>query len=488
MNTNHKFSFGRSQTTKFGAFTFAIALIVLVTLIIFNLLISAIPKSLTLFDTSTTGIYSVSDTTEEFLSSVSEKIKIYQIASGGIGDTMLSAFLERYTASSRNISTGIIDIAEEPNALNKYSITPSSLPDYSLIVESEKRFTTIDYSELFTFYNSYLAEAYGIGEVSYAVYQQYMYYFYAAETAGYTTEQKFCAENIINNAIEYVSLDTIPQIYFSTGHGESEFSDNFLKSVANAGLSYSSLAADGLSDIPENAVCIVIYAPSQDISNTEAIAVRKFINNGGNILLITSSENLEMQNLMSMIEPYGVSGIKGVVYDGTPESSTLIPSPNLSHTVTAYLSSYNMMMPNSHGIRISNSTSNSNVTSLFTTSEKAIIKNGDTISDPEAISLGVAIQNTNSNIIWYSCPAAFTDSVAEVSSYGNYYYALYSLAWLYEPYESSLTAVDSVSIAEPLLGSTTLTSVIIWAVIFILLIPLTIIVLGLIVWIKRRKR
>lgn len=488
MNTKQKFSFGRSQTTKFGTFTFIIALIVLAVLIISNLLISAIPKSLTLFDTSTTGVYSISDTTEEFLSSVSEKIKIYQISAGGIGDTMLSAFLEKYTASSHNISAGIIDTIDDPNALNKYSLTSSSLSDYSLIVESEKRFTTIDYSELFTFYNSYLYDSYGIGEVSYATYQQYMYYFYAAETAGYATEQKFCAENVINKAVEYVSLATIPQIYFSTGHGESEFTDDFLKSVASSGLSYSALTTDGLSNIPENAVCIVIYAPSQDISNVEAIAVRKFINNGGNILLITSSDNLEMQNLMSIIEPYGVSGINGIVYDGTPESSTLIPTPNQSHTITAYLSSYSMIMPNAHGINISDNTGAANVTSLFTTSEKAVIKNGDAISDPMAISLGVAIQNQNSNIIWYSSSDAFTDSVAKASSYGNFYYALYSLAWLYEPYESSLTPVNGVSIAEPLLEGITLTSVIIWAVIFIILIPLTIIVLGLIVWIKRRKR
>lgn len=488
MNKISELTFSKSRIAKSGTYTFVISLIVLAALIIANLLVSAIPKSLTLIDTSTTGIYSISDNTKNYLSSVSDKITIHQIAPGRNGDIMLSAFLEKYTASSRNISANILNTDDDPTCLDKYSLTTSSVSNYSLIVESEKRFDVIDYSELFTFYNSYLAESYGIGEVSYAVYQQYMYYFYAAENAGYATEQKFCGEDIITQAVEYVSLDTIPQIYLSSGHGESGFSDTLLSFVEGNGFPCVSLSYDATYSIPENATCIVIYAPKEDISKNEAIAIKKFLNNGGNMLLITSSVNLSMPNLMSLVDPYGVVGVPGTVYDGNSENPLVIPTPNSSHAVTSYVSSYSIIMPNAHGIRILDDNGIATVASLFTTPENAVVKNDGEASPAQSISLGVAIQTQNSNIVWYSSADAFTDSVAETSSYGNYYYALYSLAWLYEPYESALTKSGGVSITEPLLDQITFTSIIIWATILIVIIPLGIIISGFIVWIKRRKR
>jgi ABC-2 type transport system permease protein len=215
------------------------------------------------------------------------------------------------------------------------------------------------------------------------------------------------------------------------------------------------------------------------------------------MLLITSDDNTGMQNLLSLVTPYGVSAVPGMVYDENTSyykttQYNLVPDVNTSHNVTSPASDYTMIMPEAHGIKVSDNTGAAVVTKLFTTSDLAYSQVGDTKSAAGSLALGVAIENETeggaTRIVWYSSTDAFTDETAASVSYGNYYYFFYSLFWANETYTSALSDVVGVPTTEPLLSGLTETTTIVWAVIFAAVIPLTVIVWGLVIWLRRRAR
>ncbi len=490
-----------TKQTKIGTYTFLISLVLLAVLVTINLLVDAIPKSYTEFDTSTNGLYTISDGSIEFIDKIDEDVVFNWICQNGAEDPTLKTFLEKYTGLNKRFKLKVLDPIKDPTCLEKYQGTTDSSPtNYSLIIESEKRFEIVDYNSLFYYYNEYLDENYGLSKpVPYDFYEYYYQYFYSAEYYGYATETYFYGDDTITKAVEYVTLEKVPHIYITEGHGEAVFSDSLLNFLTDNNIEYEKLRTNTVGEIPDDASCIVIYAPANDLSESETQMIRSYLEAGGNMLLITSPENTGMSNLLSLVEPYGVSAVPGMVYDENTSyyrsyQYDLIPGVNSDHSITSIPAgqSYTMEMPESHGIKITENTGSATVTSLFTTSGSAYSLDGETKSEAGALSLGVAISNDTeggaTQIVWYSSADAFTDATAKKVSYGNYYYLFYSVYWMNETYESALSDVVGIPTAEPLLDGLTATSVTVWAVIFIGVIPLTVITAGLVIWLKRRKR
>ena len=72
---NNKISLkkGLSKSTKIGTYTFLVSLFLLVILVIINLLIAALPPSLIVFDTTPTGLYTISESTQDFIDTIGER-------------------------------------------------------------------------------------------------------------------------------------------------------------------------------------------------------------------------------------------------------------------------------------------------------------------------------------------------------------------------------------------------------------------------------
>lgn len=492
--------FGLSKRTKAGAYTFVLTAVVLAVLVTVNLLVAALPKSLTVFDTSATGIYTVSESTKKYIGALDEDVTINWICQNGEEDAVMGTFLKRYAEGSPKLKIKILDPIKNPNVLDNYlgGASASTPVNFSLIIESKRRFTVIDSSSLFYYYNEMLDQAYGLSEpIPYEMYANYKDYFNYAENYGYPTEQFFYGDDVITKAVEYVTLPKIPHIYFLEGHGEAAFSDTLLGILEANNVESESFRLFENGGVPDDASCIVINAPDTDLSDDDAVMLRDYLGNGGNLLLITSSENTGMSNLMSLMENYGVAAVPGIVYDTSANrykdtQYTLVPSVNSQHYTTAYAASRTMLMPMSHAIAVTDDTGSAAVTELFTTSGSAYSLVGEVKSDTGIKTLAVAITDETDSgttqIVWYSSAAAFTDAVANKASLGNYYYMFYTLFWMNETYESALTDVTGISLTEPVLDGLTASSLFIWGTIFVIIVPSAFLVTGLVVWIKRRKR
>lgn len=183
--------------------------------------------------------------------------------------------------------------------------------------------------------------------------------------------------------------------------------------------------------MPEDADCLLINAPSSDISEAERDAILEYLQAGGRLILLTSplQDGTELTNLEAVMEYYGVTAAEGIVVEGS-QNNYIFPSPlNLlpeygSHEITSPLSSggYFMCLPLAQGLVVGEAPRDGvSVTELLTTSDEAFSKlSGYSMSTYEKeegdldgpFALAVAITETlddvETQIIWVSSPTCLT--------------------------------------------------------------------------------
>ena len=200
---------------------------------------------------------------------------------------------------------------------------------YSLIVESEKRITVLDYYDLFYYMtaNSALNQM-GFTKMSESEYleaiqmfNQYMSSADYAEQAAtylsyllYDTSRYFRGEAMLVTAIEYVLADVIPAQYYLTGHGETALEGTLIEEMLDLyGDGYLPLDLTNVDAIPEDASSVLVLAPTSDYTEGEVRMMKNYLERGGSMVFVTNEANLSMPNLMSLMAAYGMSALPGAV-------------------------------------------------------------------------------------------------------------------------------------------------------------------------------
>ena len=76
-----------------GSYSIAAAAVILAILVVVNLLVSALPTSMTKYDISSAKLYSVTSNTKAVLSGLDEDVTIYWIVQAGMEDDILENLL-----------------------------------------------------------------------------------------------------------------------------------------------------------------------------------------------------------------------------------------------------------------------------------------------------------------------------------------------------------------------------------------------------------
>lgn len=471
---------------KLSIYTVAMAVILLAVLIVVNLIVASLPTNITVIDTSSNNMYTLSKTTEKFLRELDTPVTIYYLCSGGSENATIRNFLDRFPALTDKIALKVVDPVAEPAFVSKY--TDAELSNYSIIVESEIRSKVIDAGELTYYYNEYFGRM--TTEELNTYYQYYPNYF-----SYYKTTEYFDGDNMITGAIEYVKADMVPTLYILEGHGESDFAplirQNYIDyvGVKNSALN---IAIDG--EIPDDCTCLVINAPTSDITSAEAESIKAYIDGGGNVMLITGPGAVEFENLMSITAHLGMSAVAGTVYEGdsskyyTRKPQYIYPTVSSSHAAVADFveTGYILLSPNSHGI-IFDGAEGVTVTELMTTSEKAYAVTESGNGDPHGFILSAAAEKGESRFVWIGSAELATDTFLYGTNGGNFYCFCSMLNWMQEGFKSELPEISAIEMT-----SNTLTvnesQANMWSNILIFVIPGIVIVGGLAYWIYRRRR
>ena len=364
-----------SRTSKAGTYTVVMTAVVLAILILANVFVLSAPSKYTKFDMTSLELYTLSKVTESALPEIKEDIKIYFLCQGGTdnsGNAMeniphLTTFLSKYEDLCPKLSVEIIDPVANPTFYSKYSET--ELENYTLIVESAKRFKVID------FYDLYFYSIEGYGNISYSEYAQAeSYYNMMGQSLGGILN--FDGESVITNALDYVTTDKIPALYYLSDHGTAP-SSSLIAQVENQNMLFSALSLR-TSDVPADAEAIYLNCPTADINEDEAQMLSDYLANGGTLIVNTLCNRLDLPNLEGVLAQYGMIGQEGIIietasdmyYRGEPYG--LMPSRSADSAITSSMMSTAVYLPLAHPIVTADELPEGvTVTPLLTTSSVA---------------------------------------------------------------------------------------------------------------------
>lgn len=390
-----------------GSYSLILTAVVLAIVIVCNVLVSALPTSLTSFDISAAQLYSVTSNTKAVLSNLTQDVTIYWIVQADEEDAVIENLLGEY----ENLSDHIIVEKKNPDAYPTFAqqYTEEEVKNNSLVVECGERNRYISYDDI------YLSEP---------------------DLYSYAYSTSFDGEGAITSAIDYVVREELPILYTLEGHGESELPATFADQIDKANIQVESLSLLTVDAIPEDASCVAIYAPTSDLSAQEVELLADYAEAGGKLLVMAGpTEENQLTNLYQLLSQYGVEPVEGIVVESDRESYAfgypyvLLPTLE-SHEITQSLldEHYYAILPLAQGLQVTGNT-DAIVTELLTTSDTSFSKvagfdlntyeqeEGD-IDGPFA--LAVSIETTGGGqIVWFSSSDFLDDRYNAFSSGAN---------------------------------------------------------------------
>lgn len=486
----------------------ALTALALLLIILLNLLFTLLPTSATRFDMTASRLTGLSDATRDYVKALKDSVTLHHICITGNEDEGLVTMLDRYDELSDQLTVKQVDPAVHPTFAAGY--TDRELTDNSVIIESKKRRKVLDYTDLlvYTVYATDDGSTYTpIGEMLHAdfstffeTYQDYFSY------GTYSYEVAFAGENAITSAIDYVVGDVLPKVYTVTGHGETPLSSALLSYLSLDNIDCADLALPTVSALPEDADCLIINAPRTDLTEQEASLLRTYLLGGGNVMLLTDYSAVELPVLSALMKEFGMEASNGLLRESQATSYYSLPYYLLPDTAGARdlygLTAYTLLMPYAHPIAMTECDYAMTYTSLFRTSEKALFEAADSDEEPDEttaestadpepkqydVGALVKLQTDagSGKLCWLGAPLMLDSNYNNAVSGGNFTYFLTILESMCD--KSGSLAIEAKSMAEP--------SIVLsngqagfWAVVIIGLIPLSLIVVGVVIRERRRRR
>ena len=402
-----------------GAYSVVITAVVLAILVAVNVFFSALPASSTEYDISASKLYSVTSNTRSVVSALTEDVTIYWIVQAGEEDAVIEKLLDRYESLSDHITVEKRNPDVYPTFAEQY--TDGTVYNNSLVVECGDRSRYISNTDI------YLTDA---------------------SLYSYSYSTSFDGEGAITSAIDYVTNPDQPVVYTLTGHGEEDLPATFADSLEKENITVEELSLLNTDEIPEDAACLIVYAPQSDISEAERILLEDYVAGGGKLLVMAGPvEDADFTNFYALLEPYGITAAEGIVVEGDREhyafSTPAILMPDLADSdITTPLAEegYYVILPLAVGLEMGENTTGATVTSLLTTSDAAFSKpdgydmtsyekeDGD-LDGPFALAVDAAYSN-GGELIWVSSSAYLDDMYNAYSSGANVNFTMNALSQL----------------------------------------------------------
>ena len=464
---------------KNGSYTMVMSVIFIAVVIVINMIVSTIPSKYSEIDISSQKLYSIGDETKKMLKDLEKDVTIYQIAQSGCEDENISNLLKKYEDESKHIKVEQKDPVVNPKFVSQY--TSDDLSANSLIVVCGDRNKVIDYNNIYE------------TSVDYQT--------YSSQTTG------FDGEGQITSAIGYVTSENLPVLYTVEGHGEKDMDSSIKEDIEKANMDIKSLNLLTEGSVPDDADCLFIDSPSTDFSSDEKDAIIEYLENGGKAIIFSDYTTEDMPNFDAILENYGVQRTEGVVFEGDNQHYAmqmpyyLVPTINSTDASSETASAgYYVLAPYAQGIKqLDDVRDTVKIESILTTSDQAYSKtdlNSNTIEKEDGdvegpFDLGVSITESldddkETQIVYYSTSNLMDSQTNQMVSGGNEKLIMESLKWMTDTEESASVSIPSKSLEVSYLTITDYDAAF-WKICTIALIPGIFLVIGFVVWIKRRK-
>ena len=482
-------SFFKSRKFKYGSVATALTAVFIAIVIIINVIFSLLTDAYAWeLDLTSNDLYSISTQSKQIVNTLvknDQKIKFTVMYDESEYPSPFADIIKRFAALSEHIELTFIDTVANPTALTSFG-EEYSIAEGAVVVESKARLRVVNFEDMYTLNDS--------GSVS-----------------SYNVEERLAA------AILYVTQEDVPLTYFITGHGESGY-DAFKSLIANNGSDVEEVQINQLSEFDEMAKTMVICGPMRDYSQTEIRKLQDFLANDyayeRNLFYFSNPEAGKLPNLEAFLAEWEIELDHTLVLeDDNHNASTYASKPSEAplYVIPSYVTPEEedavdlsagvlCVVPQTGSIRIVNDERNTvDTVELLTTSDGSYAKSTDSIissygkskedlEGPFTLAALATKSNFSSNVEQEShvfvagSVAMLNEGYITYNGNGEYLFNIYQM--MVDETELEVAgATKTVSSAYMTLDETTTT----WTyIIFLGIIPALCLVIGAIVFIRRR--
>ena len=465
-----------TKRIKRGAFSTGLIVAVIAVAVLANYGVGLIPDTYTVFDVTKEKLYDISDQTKDMLATLQEDITLYVTASESNQNESIARTLSQYADGSSHIKIEYKDPTLYPNFTSSY--TDGELTGNSIIVESEKRYKTIDYNSLFT------------SEIDYSTYQE--------NITGYD------AEGQLTSAIDYCTSDSLSKMYVIVGHNELDLPADLTSQIEKENIETEIINLFDYDALPADAACLFVAAPTTDYTADDADKLLTYLEAGGHAIVINSWNETDMPNFDSIWDAYGIHLADGIVVEGDANRYHQNPYfllPEISgSTITSSLYGNNryIFMPYAQGITVDETPRDTlTIDQILTTSDKSYLKTDPTnmttyekedgdIAGPFALGVYATepTADQETKILYLTTENLLQDEINATVAGANYELLMNAVSNMVE-HEVTVSIpaksyqIDTLTVPR--------SSFYIWGLITLFLLPAGLLVSGIVIWVKRRK-
>lgn len=486
--------FFKSRKARHGSIAIAITIVAVAVVIVINiitgLLVDRFPDLK--IDFTANKAYALSDDTVDYMSHLKKDVNLYILASEddfvSTGNYFVQAknLLDKMASKSGGkLKVEYIDTTENPTFVQKFPNVDWKTRANVCVIESGERYKGLTLEDCFTYDEEYFSYA-----------GQYQF-------TGTTIEQA-----VVKGALYVTSGETVlVDIVTSEGEEDATAIKNLLIDNAYEVNEVSLLTGS----LDENAQFAILYAPTVDITETSLESINTWLENGGKYgktLIYVPNSNptlgeLNTPNLDSLLANWGMELNTGYVYE-TDYNYMLNNMPPFAFR-TDYAGYYTDGLKNSsipvvayyaHGINIKDE---GTAHALLNTSAVAGVMplDADESFDYETSITGEPIAiaaegikagtESYSNVVVFSSSAMFSSQFMSVASFNNSAYLMNIFNTIANK-DDDTVVIESKTLSDSELGVTDAGTANAMMIIFVFVIPIAILALGIVVWIRRRNK
>ncbi len=502
---------------KKGSYSVAITAIVIAGVIIFNVLVGALSERFVLeYDFSAEKQNSVSEENKDYIKGIKDDVSIifcadeenypsymsYYAQQYGVTEDASKYYeqtlklVNKYSAYNKKISVKFIDTqsSEFTEVTSQYSTDNLTYGD--IIVSSEKsgteRYKKIGYTDIYS-----LEE-----DQTYA-------------SMGYVTSMVNGnnIENVLTSAIAYVTSDKIKKVAFLTGHTSKDGTASYKKMLESNNYEIDVISDSIINSIPDKYDAVVIPAPDSDFLGSEINAIQEFLDNDSKLnkglIVFTDVTAPYLTNLYDFLSEWDIEVEDGILFETNssnyiPDDPTTLGSYNtekddITSGMNICITGYNVPITSS-----GNDKSEYTVTELMTTPESTIAAPKGSGADftnadnYEGRSYATAVQSsknaydsdnkkTASYITVFSSVDFLDSQYNESSSVANKDLTFAATERVCGAEKSDISFVTKSISNESFSDSVTQSSVVAIRLVFMIILPLTVLIAGIYIFVKRRN-
>lgn len=458
-----------SRQFKSGAYSSVITVIVIALVVVVNMVFNKLDLST---DLTSDSLFTLTKDSQKVLKDVKDDITIYYMVTKGEEQDYIKRVIKQYNKVSDHIKVVTKDPVVYPNFSRKY--VDDAVSDNDVIVVDE---------------TTGAAKYVSSDEMLYS--DQYSYY-----TSG-SSEQYLDVEGQITSAIQNVLSTDKKKIYVVTGHDEQSISDSLSKTLEKMNVDVQDISLVTQKKVPDDCSLLIEYGPQNDLRDSEKTVIMDYLKKGGTAILMPGYVEKETPNIDEILDYYGMSIQKGVIYEGVGHYENylnwIVPTINTDADVMSKFDDKDyVVIGSSQSIKEQKASSLRNslkLTDILTTSKQSLLK-----KDPSS-------QNTDKEKGDLSGPFTTGVYAEETVDDGTTKLTVIATNEVQDDLMQNVISgmlgdskdgTTNTSIEAKSLSYSTITmsagSAIVWSVVLVILVPLALLLTGFAIWFTRRRK